>query len=393
MQMIKQITSIGFSLILLLLISTSSIAQITITNANFPFVEKVRYQPVDSSTVPGLNTSANSFWDLGSIQQKGVFEIVYYEEISNHPVFTTATEKSKGLEAFGPLAFYQNVYAEKSNTGYVAMGIGYEQQKKGIGFLSGNNSDTIEVIEQTFVFDNPYTEVAFPLTSGTKWATSTKAETDMLFTIAIVGYNKTPAQLVNYFTADNEVISHGTCRVPAKGNPGQTFSVLMLKTEEERIDSFFIDGMPANPFLLAALNINQGDTLRTYEYRFFRENGGMQELARIEFEDNSYTTVKSAEYSAEFDVLSVGDISLQQGIMVYPNPIVNNSFFVQLNTTDETPVFTVKDMAGKTIKGLTVSTTSNKGYNISLPNNIAKGIYFLSVVHNTKTSVIKLLVK
>lgn len=371
---------------------TSSIAQITLSTANFPFVAKVQYQPADSSTVPAVNTSANSFWDLGSIKKRGGFETFFYEEITNNAVFPSATEKSQELVLFGPLAFYQNVYAEKSATGYTSLGIGYEQQKEGIGSLSGNNSDTVEVIDQTYVFGNPFMELSFPLTSGTKWVAATKAETDMLFTIALVGYNKTPAKLINYFNSNHDVISHGTCRVPAKGSPGQTLPVLMLKTESTRVDSFFIDGMPANPFLLGALGITQGDTLRTYEYRFFRENAGLQELASIQFEDNSYTTVKSARYSSEFDVLSVGDININQGVLVYPNPVVNNSFTVQLDNTASTSAFTVNDIAGKTIKP-TVNRIGDGAYQVQLPNNIAKGVYFLTVTNNTKTTSIKLLVK
>jgi uncharacterized membrane protein YkgB len=388
----KQITSLSFLISLLLLISGEGVAQITLSTANFPFVAKAQYQLSDSSTVPALNTSANSFWDLGSVQKKGDFENFFYEEISNNSVFPTATEKSKELVTFGPLSYYQNVYAEKNATGYISLGIGYEQQKKGIGFLSGNNSDTVEVIDQTYVFGTPFTELSFPLTTGTKWAAATKAETNMLFTIALVGYNKTPAQLINYFNSNHDVVSHGTCRIPAKGSPGQTLPVLMLKTETVRVDSFYIDGMPANPFLLGSLGITQGDTIRTYEYRFFRENAGMQALARVVYEDDSYTTVKSASYSSEFDVLSVGDLSINQGILVYPNPIANNSFTVQLNSVKRAPLFSITDVTGKAVKPI-VNTVDNSNYQIQLPANTAKGVYFLTVTNNTKTTPIKLLVK
>lgn len=369
---------------------TFAFAQPTITVANFPFVEKVRYQPADSSTVPGFDTTANSFWDLGSIQKKGAIEIDYYTQISNHPVFTTANEVSDVAASFGPLTFRQNVYAEKSASGYISQGIGYEQQKKGIGFLSGNNNDTIEVIQQTFPFVLPYTEVSFPLTTNTKWVTATRAETDMLFTIALVGYNKTPAKLVNYFTANHEVISHGTCRVPAKGSPGQTFDALLVKSELLRVDSFYIDGQQPNPFLLAAIDIDQADTTITYQYSIYRENGGLQKLAEIDFEDNSYTTIDNARYSAEFDVVSVGELSISNNLVVYPNPVTQNAFTVY--TTAKNPKFTVTDMAGKAI-AIETEVLGTNNYKIKLPQQLSKGIYFLQSADNTKNATIKLLVK
>ncbi len=388
----KQNTVARFLLLLLITVSTISKAQITISAGNFPFVAKVQYQLADSATIPSLNTSVNSFWDLGSTQKRGGFETRYYQEISSNPIFPTANEKNKEVVIFGPLSFYQNVYAEKSTAGYVSLGIGYEQQKVGLGFLSGNNNDTVEIIDQTYVFDVPFTELSFPLTMGTNWVAATKAATKMRFTIALVGYNKTPAQLISYFHSSHNVISHGTCRIPAKGSTSKTLPVLMLKTETIRVDSFYIDGMPANIFLLASLGITQGDTIHSYEYHFFRENGGMQRLATIKFEDNSYTTVKSASYSSEFDVLSVGDLSIQQGVLVYPNPVVNNSFTVQLNSATSPPVFTVSDVSGKVLK-TTVNTTGNGIYTVQLPANTAKSVYFLNVNSNTKTTLIKLLVK
>lgn len=369
---------------------TAAFAQPTITAANFPFAAKVQYQRADSSTVPGLTTTNSSFWDLGSIQKKGGYETFYYEQVSNDPVFTTANEKSQEIVTFGPLEFNQNVYAEKSTAGYVSLGIGYERQIQGIGNLSGNNGDSVEIIAQKYVFGVPFTDVSFPLTTSTKWVAATKAVTDMRFTVTLAGYNRTPAQLINYFTADNEVLAHGTCRVPAKGSPGQTFPVLMVKVENVRIDSFYIDGMPANPFILAAIGVSQGDTVRSYEYHFYRENAGLQQLAKIEFEDNSYTTVKGAQYSSEFDVLSVGDLSINNGVLVYPNPILNNTFTVR--TTTKSADFSVTNITGQRIKA-SVEVGGNDTYQITLPENLAKGVYFLHTPNNTKNAAIKLLVK
>lgn len=372
----------------------TTFAQPNITAANFPFMAKVQYQRADSTTVPGLNTTNSSFWDLGSIQKKGGFETFYYEQISNDPVFTTANEKSKEIVTFGPLGFYQNVYAQKSAAGYTSLGIGYERQIKGIGNLSGNNGDSVEIIDQKYVFGVPYTEVSFPLTSGTKWLAATKAITDMRFTVALAGYNKTPAQLINYFTADNEVLAHGTCRVPAKGAPGQTLPVLMVKVESVRVDSFYIDGQPANPFVLAAIGVNQGDTLRTYEYHFYRENAGLQLLAKIEFEDDSYTTVKGAQYSSEFDVVNIiGPTFFVKAVTAYPNPTVNNRFTISFPDTENYPEFTITDILGKRVEAANIDFFDPYQCHVNLPANTAKGVYFLHFDDNTKNPPIKLLVK
>lgn len=141
------------------------------------------------------------------------------------------------------------------------------------------------------------------------------------------------------------------------------------------------------------MGVGQGDTLRTYQYRFLRENSGTQEMAIITFEDDSYTKVKSAEYSAEFDVLSVGDIQINNGILVYPNPVANNTFSVYIQKPFEsTPVFTLTDMAGKTMP-LQVQQSANGQYTIGVADKTATGIYFLQVKADTKTTTIKLILK
>lgn len=368
-------------------------SQITITSADFPFVAKEHYQLADSSSVPAVSTNANAFWDLGSLQKMGTnYNETYHFEISNDAVFTTATEKGEGQVFFGPLPVKQNIYAEKSASGFTSLGIGYEKQTMGIGQLSGTATDSVTFPTQTYTFSSPFKEYTFPLTLNTQWASNTKAITDVLLTITFVGFNNTPAQLVSYFSADNEVVGYGTCRVPAKGAPGQTYDVLLLKTESYRVDSFYINGSPANPFLLNAMGLNQGDTLRSYLYRFLRADGGLQQMAVISFEDDSYTTVKSAEYSREFDVVSVGKVTLNSGVLVYPNPVTENAFTVHFDSEIKSPKFALTDITGKNIP-VSVSFSGAGNYTLQMPASTAKGVYFLKVNHDTKNTCIKLLVK
>ena len=81
-------------------------AQPNITVNNFPFIERAIYQPVDSSTVAGFGTIVNTFWDFGSVQQKGAHRTVYYTQVSNHPMFTTATEKTEAWIMFDDTNVY-----------------------------------------------------------------------------------------------------------------------------------------------------------------------------------------------------------------------------------------------------------------------------------------------
>ena len=368
-------------------------AQPNITVNNFPFIERAIYQPVDSSTVAGFGTNVNTFWDFGSVQQKSAHRTVYYTQVSNHPVFTTATEKTEAIAFFGPLPIKQNIFRQKNNAGYYSLGIGYEKQKISLGFLSGTNTDSVTFPAQTHVFNLPYTEFTFPLTTNTQWAAASVARTNFTIDLALLGFNNTPCYFLNFFNASHQAISYGTCQVPAKAGLSPIENVLLVKSEIIRVDSFYIDNVPANAFLLGSLGLNQGDTIRDYQYRFLRENSGAQELAIISFEDDSYTTVKSAEYSAEFDVLSVGDIILSHGYVVYPNPVANNTFNVYIEKPfTAIPVFTLTNMAGKTTP-LTVQQSSNGQYQISTEDKTATGVYFLHIKTDTKTTTKKLLLK
>ena len=362
--------------------------QISITAATFPFVDRVIYQSADSSTIPFISTTPGSFWDLSAVQKFGGKRGILYQQVNNHPVFTTATESSEEWALFGPLPFRQKKYFRKDASGYKALGIGYERQASGLGFLTGTNEDSVIFVGQTYAFSQPYTEVMFPLTHNTQWTATTRGRTDFILDITFLGFNNTPCNVINYFTSTNNAIGHGTSRVPDKGQPGKTYDVVLVKSEIIRIDSFYIDGSPANPFLLAGLDLNQGDTVRTYQYRIFRDSAGMQLLAIIDFEDANYTTIRSAEYSAEFDVLSARDISISNGVLVYPNPVVNNEFAVK---AEENAILSVTDATGKKVA---CRVSENSGlYTVELEGSVASGIYYLEVTANTKTATIKLLVK
>jgi hypothetical protein len=367
-------------------------AQITITQNNFPYIERAIYQNADSSTVPGLSTIGGSFWDLGSIQKFGNIRGVTYTEVNNHPIFTAATEVSEAWQLFGPLPIAQQIYRQKSAAGYSSLGIGYQEQKIGLGFLSGNNPDTITFPTQTYTFSAPYQEFKFPLTVSTQWSAATFAHTDFILDLFLFGYKHSPCALNNYFTARHEVIAYGTSRVPAKGAPGNTLPVLLIKSELTRVDSFYIDNQPADPFLLGALGVGQGDTMRTYQYRIVRENAGMQELAIIEFEDDTYSTIKNAEYSAEFDALSVGNINIVNGVTVYPNPSAGNQFTITLPEDMKSATFKIFDAGGKQAQA-TVYAQSNTNYVLTPTQQLAAGIYMLQVQTDTKTAIIKLIVK
>lgn len=371
--------------------ATLTKAQISLTPSNFPTIPSATYQYADSGTVPALNTTTGSLWDLGSVQKRGGRRQVTYTPVSNHPVFTAATERSEEWAYFGPLPVRQQIYLQKTNSGIDALGIGYEKQTISLGFITGLNTDSVTFPTQTYAFALPYTEISFPLQNTKSWIAQSKAHTTFNMNISLLGFNNTPCYFDNYFDASHEVISYGTCRVPSKGQPGTTYDALLLKSETLRVDSFYISGLPADPFLLAAMGVTQGDSVHTYQYRVFRENAGMQQLAIIEFEDDSYTTVKRAEYSAEFDMVSIGDIVIDNGLMVYPNPVVGNTVYVQVPDGFGDASFTITDINGRTIPAQAQNTGA--GYTLTTNNPLATGVYQLTAQGTTNTTTIKLVVK
>lgn len=368
-------------------------AQPTITNANFPFIDRAIYQPIDTSvSFSKLDTAAASIWEMSSVSPLGVPRIVYYSTVNNHPVFSAATEKAEATVYFGPLPVQQYIYRQKSSAGYHSLGIGYETQKIGLGFLSGTNTDSVTFFAQNYSFANPYTELSFPLTLNTQWVAAAKARTEFFLTLSFVGFNNAPCYFINYFNAKHKAISYGQCKVPAKGGASPLQNILMLKSETTRVDSFYITNAPANPFLLAGLGVNQGDTLRTYQYRFLREGSGAQELAVFYFADSTYSYITAAEYSAEFDVASVGNYTLGQGYFAFPNPTTNGSFNVHLEKPFiAEPVFTLYNTAGQNIPVQAQQVSPNQ-YTINTTNT-PTGVYFLYINGYTKTAPIKLVIK
>lgn len=370
-------------------------AQVTISFQDFPFVQETIYQPADTNGIMQLlHVGKGGHFDFANLKSKGGLQVVKYENGAQHPFFIASTERSLQKVPFGPLWVNRLTYYGKNASGYIAEGIEYERQKYGLGFISGDNTDSITFPEQRAKFPFVYREIQLPLAWKTNWAMKTpnKIRTDFVLDISSASYTNTPCYIVHAYTKKDTVISYGTCDIPAKQGTGSvTYSTLVLRSEIIRVDSFYINNQPANNFLLGALGLNQSDTVRTYMYRFIRPGGGMYSLANIYFTDGTYTKVLGAEYSTQLLRLGTENISAESA-EIYPNPYNQGPFTVKLQGHDETVVFLLYDVTGKQVL-LKAEKMDANTYQLTPANKMSGGIYTLQLATKTKTTFARLVVQ
>ena len=96
---------------------------------------------------------------------------------------------------------------------------------------------------------------------------------------------------------------------------------------------------------------------------------------------------RSYEYSA---VIVGGWDGVNQGISLYPNPVVNRSFTLELNDVLSTPAsISVLEARGYLVFSKDVSTSTST---ISLPENLNAGIYFVKISSSTGQQTIRIVV-
>lgn len=97
-------------------------------------------------------------------------------------------------------------------------------------------------------------------------------ETVFTLTLGAYGYNNAPCLQKQYMITNDLVSGNGTIKVPSTNTPNDAFEAVQLKRHIMLVDSFFVQGQPADPALLAAFGLMQGQTFHSYDYYFYREN-------------------------------------------------------------------------------------------------------------------------
>lgn len=116
------------------------------------------------------------------------------------------------------------------------------------------------------------------------------------------------------------IVGWGTLVVPASSGTCAPARVLMVKRITKTMDSFFMWGKPANPTLLSAFGLTQGQVTHSNKYIFWRKYA-VYPLLTFNFGSNNFTAASTIFY--DDDALNTDMEDKTANIHLYPNPVTN----------------------------------------------------------------------
>lgn len=270
-------------------------------------------------------------------------------------------------------------YFEVNASGYFQTGITANEFKEYIGDAIpapyGSPNDSIIFEETDIVFAFPWEIVKFPSGYQDQWADTISWKADFVLKLALMGTEPTPGYYKQTAGVISEVVGQGTISLP-NGTGTQDFDALLIKTEEFRIDSFYLGDQPAEPSLLNMIGMSQGQDTRIYSYDFFIPQ--MKSYSLRLYTNATYSEIIYSKFNPDFEEIYLGIENETSTFNIYPNPVHD---VLNIETEQNNHNIEILDINGKIILN---EISNNTSINIS---SFASGMYFIRLKGNNKTHI------
>lgn len=336
----------------------------------------------------------DQLWNYSSYFGDTLITAFYVPETD--PFFTSNgvqfhTMVFKGLTA--TLGYFLNSEIAFLSSGIYEVGLSIQAAAFSLVPFTGNTLDSMIIPAQKQIFLSDKTIMEFPSTIGSGWHSSTRRFADFNLTVSAFGLNHTPGQHVYTTVRSDTIVGWGKMRVYTSSGPSIDYDVLMDKVHEYNVDSFYLGGAPASPFLLGAFGVAQGQhTNEAYFYRFNRKgNGSYPYLASFSYgADASYTAL--ADAFINMNDLTTGSKDLRDvdySTLIFPNPSNTNEINIkiigrEINVTD----YAVIDLLGRNVQQGKVDNSSSGLITLSLNDNIGNGTYVIRLMNKEGREVV-----
>ncbi len=369
---------------LLVLISVPCMAQITVTQSNFPRAASFT-DTILSTTQPGIalpNEGANQIWDYSTL---GVDNTNFrtHTDATTDPVFTNALNSFNTNISFQSFTIPVTVYEAIDVDGWFIEGQAISEISYPLDAITGNTADSLIFPAGNDLFNGRVNPVKFPCTFQTQWTGLQEERLDLQLTLASAGLSQAPGYKTTVRTENSTVVGYGKLLIPSfTGGPTDTMEVLQIKVISEAQDSFYLMGTLAPDSVLSTLGLSQGSVVRDTSYTFFRAD-----YAGIVLDLNLIgNSVASATYRPQAaNVLSTGLWEERTTtLQYYPNPISTggNLTIAMPSGGSRSHQVMLVDLFGKQIFGATVSEQLDR-YSFNLPPNTLAGMYVVKVSDDT----------
>jgi hypothetical protein len=378
-------TSLSF---FLLCLTANAQTPFTITAANFPLFGVQNFDK--NTTAISFTPAANGTWDE-SAYHTGVAATNQYV-VETDPYYTSA-----GIDVYindfknltPALGYYVYYEYDFNATSVEEKGIYVPEQHYGLGSFSGSATDSMIFPLQGSIFPTGRRLMQFPATYQTGWHSQSRRSVDFTMTVGAAGLNKTPGKHVFTVFRNDSIVGWGKMRVYTAAGPSVYYDVLMDRSVQYSVDSFYLGGAPAPAQLLSVFGVTQGQqTGLNNRYAFYRQ-GNSTSLAIVNYGSNAFQT-PTGTFFDEDNLITTGIDELKDGYttLLYPNPVNGGEINIQITGKElSLEQYFISDMQGRMVQSGTVDLT-NGSIRLQLNNQMANGSYVVRITDSKKQTLI-----
>jgi len=325
----------------------------------------------------------NISWDYsGLLKDTGFsesYQFVFHNPFSQSKLALTDT----GIHEFLTSSnfFSGTDFFDEDSNGFYFSGASVAEQGLSLKNYFNNSADSIYIPEQD---DSLRLDlINFPSIFGKGHHEKTIKSLFFFWTVKSANMDSAISFKTTYYSVSDTVTGWGTLRVPVAGKKSIAYTVLLIQRKVVTIDSYFVNGSPANKFFLIAFGMVQGQSIVDCNEYFYR-TGHQEPLLAIGFgTDTSYSAPLSVSWSTD-------SITQQAGIntndpdninfSLYPNPVNANQVNWSLAKANGGQwQILVLNSLGQVFRSETIegNGTINQSFDIS---GAKAGLYFVAVL-------------
>lgn len=282
----------------------------------------------------------NQFWDYSNLQDSAVSPSRFVTSVIDPGLaffdFPNSTGVYSATYTFGPFRVTNNYQFERyADDGYSIQGTIFAGGRFPLRSFTGFAGDSVVLFPKVDNYTtNPLYYYKFPITATSKHTWSYRNVINFQLTVALVGLNKAPGQVVTNESKRDSTMGWGTLRMRnPKGGSALDFAVLLVETSELSRDSFYLSGAPAPGLLLTALGLEQNALRRNKTYNFYGARFASAILTAVIRNDTLARVTRSINpvRGLVTDLPDVKELSVQTKL--YPNPSSGN-FYLEFDKTE-----------------------------------------------------------
>jgi hypothetical protein len=363
----------------------------TITSSNFPVFSLQLFARTSTPVGTNLTLGANGNWDLSANQGAALATSPY--TLETDPFYTSvgvnvyiddykALNASLGYEIFYEYDFNFTAVEEK--------GIYLNEQRYGLGGLTGNSNDSLIFPFQGAVYPSGRKLMTFPTSYQSGWRSQSRRVVDFNLSVAAAGLSNTPFKHVFTVFRSDTIIAWGKMRVYANGAPSIVYDVLIDKSTQYAIDSFFVGGQPAPPALLAPFGMAQGQQTSLNNRIVAFRQGISTPLVNLAYGANNFTAAANLFTNIDnVTTTSVNeDMQANFATILFPNP--SHTGAINLQIMGDVPgisTYGVTDLQGRTVQSGKAEMNGGT-LTIQMSSSLPNGMYILQVLDDKKQTMV-----